>query len=434
MKRDLTNELIRWKQDPHRKPLILRGARQVGKTYLLKDFGKQYFKNTVYLNFEEDQSVHTLFKTKLSASSILNDLRLYTDSPISANDTLIIFDEIQECQQALNSLKYFYEQAPEYALVSAGSLLGLKLGSSRSFPVGKIDFLDLQPLSFFEFLDAADKGGLRQYLESLVTLEPLSEPIHEKLLDLLKKYYFTGGMPGVLRKYFEALDAPFTVARKEQKALLEGYSFDFAKYSEKYQALKILQIWESIPSQLAKENKKFILSNLQSGARLREYENAIQWLIDAGLVLKVRNLQSPQLPLVATMKETIFKLYLLDIGLLGAMMNLEATTLLNGNEYFSSYKGAFTENYVLQQLWLQHKQHIAYWTSPYGAEVDFVVEVKNNIYPLEVKSGSNKKKKSLTSYIQQFKPETAYRGSTRNLKKDAHICNLPLYLLPRFPL
>lgn len=433
MKRDLINDLLLWKQSEGRKPLILRGARQVGKTYLLKQFGQQSYQNTLYLNFEEDKRLHQLFEASLNASQLLKDLALYADTLITEGNTLIIFDEIQECQQALNSLKYFREQAPDYHVVAAGSLLGIKLGSNRSFPVGQVDFLDLRPLSFFEFLDASGKDTLRLFLEALDDVAPIAEPIHEQLLRLVKEYLFTGGMPSVLNQYFANKETSYAAARKEQLGILEGYSFDFSKYSTKLDALKVLKLWQSIPNQLSKENKKFAYSVLQSGARAKDYEYALQWLVDCGLVYKLMNVKSPQLPLMAASKENIFKLYLLDVGLLGAMYNLTAKTIIDGHELFTCFKGSLTENFVLQQLMLQHQGQVAYWTSQFEAEVDFIVAHENQIYPLEIKSGTNKKKKSLTSYITQFKPAIAFRGSTLNLKKDGVIFNLPLYLIQRFP-
>jgi len=433
MKRDLYGELLSWKASKSRKPLILRGARQVGKTHLLKKFGKQEYDTCIYLNFEEDPKLAEFFSEALSPSSILEKIGIYLEREIKPEGTLLIFDEIQECPAALNSLKYFQEDANEFHIIAAGSLLGVKLAHSKGFPVGKVNFLDLYPLTFFEFLDAIGKNKLRSFLEEIKKCEPIPEPIpepfHNELLALLKKYMYIGGMPEVVAAY--ASTENLLSIRDIQKEILKAYDLDFAKHAPKEEIMKISLVWESIPSQLAKENKKFVFSMIKQSARGREYEVAIQWLNEAGLILKAYNISSPKLPLRNYGNNNVFKVYFLDVGLLSAMCNIPAKYVIEKNNLFSEFNGAFTENFIAQELTAQHLP-LYYWTSEGIAEVDFIIEQDFNVYPLEVKSGVSRRKKSLLVYGEKYKPTLLLRTSAMNLRQDGNICNIPLYLIKNF--
>ncbi|HEX4840406.1 MAG TPA: ATP-binding protein [Rhabdochlamydiaceae bacterium] len=425
MKRTLMKDLRSWKNQPARKPLILKGARQVGKTYLLKEFGKLEYQNTIYLNFEDRPGLCKLFEANLEPEKILKSLTIEMDAEITAGKSLIIFDEVQECPTALNSLKYFCENAPDQHIIAAGSLLGVKLAHKKGFPVGKVQFLTLYPLSFLEFLEAVREIRLKEYIEELKTIEPLPPNLHDKLLGHFKEYLFVGGMPEAVFDY--SLSQDFAKVREIQNAILSAYSLDFAKHAPKDQVMKINQVWNSIPNQLAKENKKFIYTAIREGARAKEFEIALQWLIEAGLILKVSNISTPKIPLSAYAELNIFKIYLVDVGLLGAMSNLSAKTILYENELFQEFKGSLTENYVAQEL-AHSKYQLFYWTSKGEAELDFVLEQDGLIYPLEVKSGDSSKKKSLRLYGELYQPELLIRTSPMNLKKDGDMLNCPLYL------
>lgn len=428
MERTLYKELLAWKASANRRPLILRGARQVGKTYLIKKFAKEAYDSYVYLNFEEDPNLKDLFMDSLNPIRLLEKISLYIDRPLHPLKTLIIFDEIQESPEALNCLKYFYEEAKEYHIVSAGSLLGVKLAQSKGFPVGKVNFLDLYPLSFFEFLDAIGKNKLREFLDQITELQQIPSPIHEELLSLLRKYMYIGGMPDAVSEYIKT--ESLLSIRKVQQAILDAYVLDFAKHAPKEQIMKITKIWEAIPSQLAKENKKFVFSAIRKSARGREYESAIHWLADAGLIYKSYNISTPKLPLSAYHDRSSFKVFLLDVGLLSAMNKIPAKIVLENNALFTEFYGAFTENYVAEALSTQD-QKLYYWTSAGIAEVDFLIEHDLNIYPLEVKSGTSRNKKSLLVYRDKYKPTTLFRASLMNLKKDGNVANFPLYLISR---
>ena len=428
MNRDLYKQLLNWKSDLNRKPLILRGARQVGKTHLLKRFATQEYTTFVYLNFETDPKVAQLFSQTLKPSSIIENISLYINQTIHSQDTLIIFDEIQECPEALNSLKYFQEEAKEFHIVSAGSLLGVKLAKNKGFPVGKVNFLDLYPLSFFEFLEAIGKEKLRHFLGNIHVLEPIPGPIHEELLNDLKRYFFMGGMPEVVNEYLKNQD--LLSIRKIQQEILIAYLLDFSKYAEGDQIMKITQVWENIPSQLAKEHKKFVFSALRKSARGREYETAIQWLFDAGLIHKSYSLSVTRLPLSGYKDGNAFKVFLLDVGLLSAMAKIPTKSLTEGNQLFSEFYGALTENFVAQSL-AKHQYPLYYWTSSGVAEVDFVIEHELDLYPLEVKAGISRKKKSLLVYGNQYAPKRLLRTTAMNLKQDGNVCNIPLYLVDR---
>jgi predicted AAA+ superfamily ATPase len=428
MKRDLYIKLGLWKLSQRRKPLILQGARQVGKTYALKYFGQQEFASYVYLNFESDVNLKSFFESSLNPRSLIEKISIYTEQTIVAGQTLLIFDEIQECPAALNSLKYFYEDASEYHVVAAGSLLGVKLTNTKGFPVGKVDFLTLYPLSFFEFLDAIGRQSLRIYLEQISTITLIDEIFHQELLFLLKKYMFIGGMPEVVAEYIDSKD--LLSVRTLQENILRAYELDFIKHAPKDQIIKITEVWNSIPRQLAKENKKFVFSAIKENARGREYEDAIGWLVDAGLVVKSFNLSVPKVPLPAYGDNNAFKIFLLDVGLLAAMAKLPVNKVVAIEGLFNEFYGAFTENFVAQELRLI-KQSLYYWTSNATAEVDFIIESDLKLYPLEVKANASLKKKSLLVYKDKYNPELLLRASAMNLKQDGMICNFPLYLVSR---
>lgn len=426
MKRKIMDNLRAWKGELKKKPLLLMGARQVGKTFVLKKFGAEEYKNTIYLNFEDNPRLCKLFDASLDPRMILKALTIEMNAEIIAGETLLIFDEIQECPNALNSLKYFCEEAPEQHIVAAGSLLGVKLIHIKGFPVGKVQFLTLYPLSFLEFLEALNEVRLKDFIEDLKSIEPLPPNLHEKILIHFKEYLFVGGMPEAVAEYIASQNV--SKVREIQMAILNAYSLDFAKHAPKEHIMKINQVWNSIPNQLARENKKFIYSSIRTGGRAKEFEVALQWLIEAGLIYKIQLISTPKIPLSAYADMNAFKIYLLDVGLLGAMAHLSAKTLLHENELFQEFRGAITENYVAQEL--VHSQYLLfYWTSEGKAEVDFILEQDGFIYPLEVKSGNSSKKKSLKVYGDIYHPPILIRCSPMNLRKDGDVLNCPLYLI-----
>ena len=431
MRRDIEQNLLQWKGSDRRKPLVLRGARQTGKTYSLREFGQQCYKRLAYLNFEETVSASQLFQADLDPQRIISEISLMLDMPIVPAETLIVFDEIQACPNALTSLKYFAEKAGEHHVAAAGSLLGVKLGKPASFPVGKVNFLDLYPLSFCEFLDALDKNRLREHIDSVDRLSPLPVPIHEQLTHLLKVYTYTGGMPEVVMHYRENQD--LRTVRTIQKEVLDAYLLDLSKHADPREVMKISTVWNQVQSQLAKENKKFIFSAVRKSARGRDYENAIQWLLDAGLIYKSVKISAPRLPVEAYAQSNIFKIYLLDPGLLAAMADIPARILVEGDRLFTEYKGAFIENLAAATLVGAHGKQLYYWASDNLAEVDFVVPYEHVLYPLEVKAGISRKKKSLLAYDDRYHPSRLVRTTLMNLRQDGRIINIPLYLLHRFP-
>lgn len=439
MKRDYYLKLRDWKKSETRKPLIMKGVRQVGKTYILKEFGKNEYDNTAYFNFEDDPSLIDFFTGRLHPQQIIQKLSIYSGVPIRPHETLIIFDEIQNSPRALTSLKYFCEDAPEYHVTAAGSLLGLKLGHASPFPVGKVNFLDLYPLTFGEYLVALERVQLREFLANKKDFEPIDNIFHNELIDHLKMYYYTGGMPEVVKRYINNKN-DLSKVRQAQNEILAAYLQDFSKYSSKAEAIRITDTWNAIPAQLAKENKKFKYSEISKYARARDYYESIQWLLDAGLVYKSYCIKTPKLPLNAYKNENIFKLYIVDTGLLGALSNLSAKTILEGNTLFSGFNGAFTENYVAQELiaGLSSQGSLArelyYWSFNHSAEVDFIVQHDENIYPLEVKSGVSRRKTSLVIYGEKFKPPILSRATQMNFKQEKYIRNYPLYAISHFPL
>ena len=422
MKRTAITQLTQWKNSQNRKPLVIRGARQVGKTWLMKEFGKQEFKNFVYINFESHPDMANLFEGSLQISRLISGLQIYSGQKITT-DTLLIFDEIQEVPRALSSLKYFCEDAPEYAVIAAGSLLGVALHKGTSFPVGKVDFMDLYPLSFTEFLNAAGNENLVDLLQSgdwqLITT------FKNKYIELLRYYYFIGGMPEAVQTFIDEND--FNAVRKVQQNILTAYEQDFSKHAPPEAVPRIRMVWQSIPSQLAKENRRFVYGALRKGARAKDFELAIQWLKDCGLVQQVIRISKPSLPLPAYADEG-FKMFLSDVGLLGAMSGLDAKTLLQGNKFFSEFKGALTEQYVAQELRSELNLTPCYWSAEHAtAEVDFVFQYQSGIYPVEVKAEENLKAKSLKVYSDKYTPAVAIRTSMSDYRHDDWLLNLPLY-------
>ncbi len=422
--RTLLNNLINWKSSSNRKPIVLRGARQVGKTWLLKEFAEKEFESFAYFNFEENPEIRQFFSTTKDVNRIIQNLSLIIGSPITPK-TLLILDEIQECNEALNSLKYFNENAPEFPVACAGSLLGITLSRGLSFPVGKVDFFDLYPLSFAEFLSAADPA-LFSYLNGINSIEPLPDLFFNQLKDKLKMYLISGGMPEPATTIIETLNV--ILVQQLLKNTLDAYVLDFSKHAENKDIPKISLIWESIPSQLAKENKKFLYQAVRKGARAREYEDALQWLVQAGLVYKVFLNNKPAIPLAAYDDISAFKLYMLDVGLLRRMSLLDPVAIKEGNRLFTEFKGALTENYIVQSLIQQFEATPRYWTSDGKAELDFLIQYENEVIPVEVKSDENVRGKSLAFYHNKYQPPVRLRYSLKNLKFDDGLINIPLFL------
>jgi len=406
----------------------LQGARQTGKTYIIKAFGNNEYENVVYCNFEEDPGLDAFFQRDLNPERILTDLSIYYNHEIRPDADLLVFDEIQTSNRALNALKYFEEKRNDVHIMAAGSLLGVKLSAPGSFPVGKVNFLYLFPMTFMEFLDGMGESRYRQLLENVNEPIPLSESFHAYLIDLLRKYYFIGGMPEAVKHFVETGNGAET--RQIQEEIIKSYIMDFAKHAPVFDMPKLTRIWDSIPRHLAKENKKFIFSAVKKGARAREYENALTWLEDAGLIHRATALEAVKHPLKHYADSGCFKVYAMDVGLLGAMSRSPVELLAHGDRLFNEYEGAFVENYVAQQLMSHSQPSLYYWRSKGGkAELDFLCEFGGRIYPLEVKAGINPRSKSLRSYDLQFAPPTLVRTTLLNFKKDGKILNLPLYAL-----
>jgi uncharacterized protein len=420
------DKLGAWKRSPTRKPLIIRGARQVGKTWLMKEFARQEYSQSAYVNFESNSQLKSLFTGDFDVSRILQGIEISTGLKVEANNTLIIFDEIQEASGALTSLKYFQENAPEYHIICAGSLLGVALNNHTSFPVGKVEFLDLHPLNFTEFMQALGEKSLIDLLKN--NDWALVKTFKLRFIDLLKQYYCVGGMPEAVRSYSENRD--FTEVRNIQKRMLAAYEQDFSKHAPNQIVPRIRMLWNSIPAQLARESKKFIYGIIKEGARAKEYELAMSWLMDSGLITKVNRATKPAIPLKAYEDFGAFKLFLVDIGLLTAMSDLDIKTVLDGNALFEEFKGALTEQYVLQQLLVQKDLVIYYWSAENGrAEVDFLVQFSGQIVPIEVKAEENLKSKSLRVYHEKYNPTTLIRTSMSDFRKEKWMINLPLYAI-----
>ena len=426
MYRYAIEHLHAWKMKQNRKPLIIRGARQVGKTWLMKHFADTTYPKTVYINFDHNQTMKELFEADLRIERLLTGLELYAGHKIKSEETLLIFDEIQEAPKALTALKYFNEQAPQYHILCAGSLLGVALHQGTSFPVGKVEFLDLYPLSFSEFAIAMGKGA---FIERLYQGDfEMANTFKQDYIDLLKQYYFVGGMPEAVASF--SVEKDFDEARKIQTRILYAYEQDFSKHAPTETVPRIRMLWNSIPSQLTKENKKFMYGHIKEGARSKDYEMAMLWLTDCGLIHKVHRVTAPHLPLKAYEDLKAFKLFLLDVGLLSCMVRLDQIVLIKGNDLFKEFKGALTEQYVLQQLKTLKNLQTYYWTNDRGsAEVDFVVDNGRQILPIEVKSETNLKAKSLKVYHEKFNPDFAIRTAMTAYKRDIWLLNLPLWAI-----
>lgn len=429
MKRLLMEKLVAWKESAYRKPLILKGARQVGKTWLLKEFGRQYYANTAYFNFDEHEEYKQFFETTKDISRIVQNLMMASGQKISPENTLVIFDEIQECPAALNTLKYFCENTPEYHVACAGSLLGIALAKPASFPVGKVNFLELGPMTFTEFLLAGGDDNLADYLGEVTDLMPLPDAFFNPLYEKLKMYFVTGGMPEAV--YAWAKEQDVELMQQVLSDILGAYERDFAKHPDVKDVPKIRLVWESIPSQLSRENKKFLYRVVKEGARAREYEDALQWLVDANLLYKVFRSSKPGLPISAYDDLSAFKLYLLDVGLLRRLSLLAPAAFAEGNRLFEEFKGALSENYVLQALSRQFETTPRYWTVENPKyEVDFLIQRNNDIIPIEVKAEGNVESKSLKAYKNLYPDRTKLRVrfSLNNLRLDDDLLNIPLFM------
>ncbi len=429
MERLILKDLIAWKNSPYRKPLILKGVRQVGKTWILKEFGKRCYENTAYFNFDENEEYKQFFETSKDVNRILQNLMFASGQTITPEKTLIIFDEVQDCPKVINSMKYFCENAPEYHIACAGSLLGIALAKPSSFPVGKVNFMQVDPMTFTEFLTANGDENLVRYMESIERIEPIPDAFFNPLYEKLKMYYVTGGMPESVLMWTQARDV--SAMQNTLSDIIDAYERDFAKHPDVSEFPKISMIWKSIPSQLARENKKFLYKVVKEGARAREYENALQWLVDARLVHKIYRSNAPGLPMSAYDDLSAFKIYLADVGVLRRLAQLAPTAFTEGNRLFTEFKGSLTENFVLQTLLTQFEVTPRYWAQnnpPY--EVDFLIQRENEIFPVEVKAEANIRSKSLKKFKELFpdKVKLRVRFSLDNLKLDEDVLNIPLFM------
>lgn len=423
------SKLLAWKNSPYRKPLILKGVRQVGKTWILKEFGKLYYKNIAYFNFDENKEYKQFFETTKNVERILQNLMLASGQKIEPENTLIIFDEVQDCPEVINSMKYFCENAPQYHVACAGSLLGITLAKPSSFPVGKVNFMQINPMNFTEFLLANGDENLAKFIEQIDKIETIPDAFFNPLYEKLKMYYVTGGMPESVLMWAKARDV--NAMQDTLFEIITAYERDFAKHPNVSEFPKISMIWNSIPSQLARENKKFLYKVVKNGARAREYEDALQWLVSAQLVYKVYRSTAPSLPIAAYDDVSAFKIYLADVGLLRRLAQLAPTAFAEGNRLFTEFKGALTENYVLQALLTQFEVMPRYWSQtnpPY--EVDFLIQRENDIFPIEVKSEANINSRSLKKFKELFPNQTKLRirFSLNNLRLDDDMLNIPLFM------
>lgn len=425
IKRDIMTALLKWKQRPERKPLIIQGARQIGKTWIMRKFGEEYFDYVAYFNFDASEELCREFENTKSPERLIDILRLYTEYPIEPERTLIIFDEIQQSNKALNSLKYFCEETPEYHILAAGSLLGVSLSQGDSFPVGKVEFLRMYPVTFREFL-RADTPQMYEYLENLTEIAPLPEIVMGRAGEAYRRYQVCGGMPAAATAMLEKRG--IQEIEDIQKSILTAYSLDFAKHAQGKDIPRIAAIWNSIPSQLAKENRKFVYKLVKTGARAREYEDGLLWLEHAGMIYRIFCSSKPGLPLSAYDDLSAFKIYLCDGGLLRVMAKLPADVLWTDNPLYTEFKGAMAENMVLQSLVAHFDVMPRYWTSEATAEVDFLLQDNTSLFPVEVKSGTRLSGRSLGIYIDRFAVKLALRYSMNNLKRDGAILNLPIFL------
>ncbi len=425
MERKIMKELLKWKNDKNRKPLILRGARQVGKTYIIKQFGDENYEGVAYFNFDHDTELYTLFKNTKDPKRILEQLSFIYGKSIIPEKTLIVFDEIQECPDALNSLKYFEEEANDYHIISAGSLLGIRL-SHTSFPVGKVDFMDMYPMTFTEFLEADDCKNLVDYMDSIVNIENIPNVFFERLKEKLKAYFIIGGMPEVVNSWI--CDKDMQKVNKLQENILRAYESNFSKHTNNIEANRISTVWNSIPSQISKENKKFLYQVAKEGARAREYEGALNWLRDANIIYKVYDVTKPSMPLISYNDLSAFKIYVSDVGLLRKMTNLDSKIIAEDNKLFEEFKGALTENFIIQSL-TSIGLNPYYYTFNNRYEIDFLLQYKNEIIPIEVKSSENINNTSLKVYNEKYNPKIRVRFSMRNLTKDDNLINIPLFMV-----
>lgn len=428
MERIAMQKLLSWKSKSGRKPLIIRGARQVGKTWLMKEFGRNEYSQTVYINFESSKLLKTLFAENFDIPRIITALQIETGKQVNSENTLIIFDEIQEAEGAITSLKYFYENAPQYHIIAAGSLLGVAFHKHTSFPVGKVEFIDLNPLNFSEFTLALDNQPLNNLMESKDWT--LIKTFKDKYIHLLRQYYYIGGMPEAVLSF--KMQNDFKEVRIIQKLILSAYEQDFSKHAPSDIVPRIRMLWNSIPAQLAKENRKFIYGAVKQGSRAKDYELALSWLIDCGLVHKVCRVSKPGIPLKAYEDVTAFKLFLVDVGLLGAMGDIDVRTLIDKNVIFEEFKGALTEQYVMQQLITIADIVIYYWSAEKStAEIDFLIQHAGEVIPIEVKAEENLQAKSLKTFCQKYTPKMAIRTSMSDFRKEDWLTNLPLYAISR---
>lgn len=425
IERNTLHSLKEWKEKRNRKPLVLQGARQVGKTWLLKEFGRSCFEDVALFNFDESPELKQFFLSTKDVKRIIQNLSLVHGKTISPQNTLIVFDEIQECNEALNALKYFCEDAPEYHVACAGSLLGVAMSRGASFPVGKVDFQTIYPISFLEFLAAADQT-LFNYLQSITKIEPIPDIFFSQLLDKFKMYYISGGMPEAVVELLE--EGNISVVQQILQNILNAYALDFSKHAQNSDVIKIGYIWQSLPSQLARDNKKFLYQTVRPGARARDYENALQWLVNAGLVYKINRISKPALPLSAYDDLSSFKIYAFDVALLRRLAGLAPSAIAEGNRLLIEFKGALTENYILESLIRQFENQPRYWASQNRAEVDFILQIDNQVVPIEVKSDENVVGKSLAFYRKEFSPPISIRYSLKNLKQDGDLLNIPLFM------
>jgi len=427
MKRYAMEKLVNWKNSKKRKPMILRGARQVGKTWLMQELGKTHFQNTAYINFDNSSRMKSLFDENYDIPRLIEGLQIEANERIDPHNTLIIFDEVQEVPKALSSLKYFYENNPEYAIIAGGSLLGIAMHKNTSFPVGKVDFLNLYPLSFCEYLEGIGEQNLARLL--LKRDWDLINAFSSKFSDLLRKYYFIGGMPEAIVEYADGGD--YSKVRRIHEQILFAYENDFSKHPPTNTIPRINSIWKSIPSQLSRENKKFSPGIVKKGSRIHDFELALGWLEDCGLIYKVYQVSKPGVPLSSYQTHS-FKLFMHDVGLLSAMSGLDIEVLLDGRRIFEEFKGALAEQYVLQEMLasgIMPTYWPTYWSSQGKAEVDFVFKHGSEIYPLEVKAEENLQSKSLKVYAEKYSPTISIRTSMRNYRKEARLINIPLYAI-----
>ncbi len=428
MERTIMPQLLKWRDKKNRKPLIIRGARQVGKTWIMKEFGSLYFDNVIYINFDNNEKMKFVFEMDYDIKRIMSALEIESGCKIQADNTLLIFDEIQEVPKALSALKYFCENAPEYAIVAAGSLLGVALHEGTSFPVGKVDFIYLYPLSYKEFLMACGEEGLAQLIDQ--GDYEMINAFSSKYADLLRKYYFIGGMPEVVQTYLDTND--MNEVRIVQENLLDYYSNDFSKHAPKEVVPRIQMVWDSIPMQLAKENKKFIYGSVREGARAKDFEMAIQWLKDCGLIHKCQRIKKPVIPLKSYIDMPAFKMYFIDVGLLAALTNLDAKVLLERNKVFEEFKGALTEQFVAQELSAYGEELYYYSTENSTGEIDFLLQKGVDVVPIEVKAEENLQAKSLRAFCDKYEINKGIRSSMSNYREQDWMINVPLYALAKY--